>query len=63
MFIVTEYAALRDHSSKFQKYDVLLSLAVVLILTNSVDPDEMLHNAAFLQGFHCFSMYLFMGFQ
>ena len=23
-------------------------------LTNSEDPDEMLHNAAFHQGLHCF---------
>ena len=23
------------------------------ILTNSVDPDEMQHNAAFRQGLHC----------
>ena len=30
-----------------QDYDVVLSLEVVLILVNSVDPDEMHHYAAF----------------
>ena len=28
----------------FVKYNVFLSLTVVLILANSVDPDEMQHN-------------------
>ena len=44
-------------------YDVHLSLKVVLNLANSVDPDEMQHNAAFHQGLHCLPKYLFRGFR
>ena len=44
-------------------YDVFQSLKVVLILVNSADPDEMKHDAAFHLGLHCFSKYLFRGFQ
>ena len=33
------------------------------IIANSVDPDEMLHYAAFHQGLHCLSKYLLAGFQ
>ena len=37
----------------FLNYDVFLSLNTVLILVNSVDPDEMQHCAAFHLGIHC----------
>ena len=36
---------------------------VVLILTNSADPDEMQHCAAFYLGLHCLSKYPFGGFK
>ena len=32
------------------------------IFTNSVDPDEMQHNAAFHLGLHCLHKYSFRGF-
>ena len=32
---------------------VFLSLKIVFVLANSVDPDEMLHHAAFHLGLHC----------
>ena len=47
----------------FLNYDVFLSLTVVLILENSVDPDEMQHYAAFHLGHHCSLKYPFRGFQ
>ena len=40
---------------KYLKYDVFLSLQVVLILANSADPDEMQHYAAFHLSLHCLS--------
>ena len=43
--------------------DVFLSLKVVLIIANSVDPDEMQHYAAFHQGLHCLPKYSFSGLQ
>ena len=45
------------------QYDVFLSLKIVLIIANSVDSDEMQHNAAFHLGLHCLPKYLFRGFQ
>ena len=44
------------------KYDVFLSLKVVLILANSADPDEMQHYAAFHLVLHCLPKYMFRGF-
>ena len=32
---------------------VFLSLKIVFVLANSVDPDEMLHSKAFHLCFHC----------
>ena len=46
----------------FLNYDVNLSLTVVLILANSVDPDEMQHYAAFHLVLHCLPKYPFRGF-
>ena len=43
--------------------DVFLSRKVVFIITNSVDPDEMQHYAAFHQCLHCLPKYLFSGLQ
>ena len=46
-----------------QLYDVLMFLRNDFTLTNSVDPDEIPHYAAFNQDLHCLSMYPFRGFQ
>ena len=37
----------------FQIKIVGLSLKIDFVLANSVDPNEIPHNAAFLLGFHC----------
>ena len=37
-------------------------LKIFFTFTNSVDPDEMQHNAAFHQGLHCMQKYSFSGF-
>ena len=47
------------HRLAFPNYDILLSRMIDFTLTNSVDPDEMLHNAAFHLGLHCLSKYPF----
>ena len=47
----------------FLKYDVFLSLKVVLILANSALPDEMQHYAAFHLGLHCLPKYPFRDLQ
>ena len=39
---------------------VFLSLKIVYVLANSVDPDEMLHYAAFQLGLYCMPKYAFM---
>ena len=49
--------------SKFLYNDAFLSLKIVLILENSADPDEMLHDAAFHLGLHCLPTYLFTSIQ
>ena len=38
---------------------ILFSLKIVFVLANSVDPDEMLHYAAFHLGLHCLPKYHF----
>ena len=40
-----------------------MSSKVVLILANSVDPDEMQHYAAFHLGHHCLPTYPLGGYQ
>ena len=45
----------------FKKYCILLS-EICFTFTNSVDPDEMQHDAAFHLGLHCLRKYLFRGF-
>ena len=42
----------KESRSAFSNNDVFLSLSSVFTLTIIVDPDEMLHNAAFYQGLH-----------
>ena len=54
---------LRGHRVPYPNYDVFLSLRIVFTLTNSVDPDEMPHYAAFHLGLHCLSKYPFRGLQ
>ena len=39
-----------------------LSVKDVFTIANSVDPDEMLQNAAFHLGLHCLEKYPFRGF-
>ena len=46
--------------SSFPNDDVLLSLRIVFILTNSADPGAMPH---YHLGLHCKSKYPFRGFQ
>ena len=48
--------------SEFLNYDVYLSLRIGFTLTNSVQPDEMQHDAAFHLSLHCLSTYQFRGF-
>ena len=49
-------------TSKVARLDVELRIGT-LVLTNSADPDEIPHNAAFHLGFHCLINYPFRGFQ
>ena len=53
---------LGGHRLQFSKNIVFLSLKVDFVLTNSADPDEMPHYAAFQLGLLCLPKYLFMGF-
>ena len=41
----------------------LLSLAIILVLANIIDPDEMLCYALFHLGLHCLPKYQLRGFQ
>ena len=41
------------HRFLFQNKIVFLSLKIVFVLANSVDPDEMPHSEAFHLGLHC----------
>ena len=41
------------HRLLFQNKIVFLSLKIVFVLANSVDPDEMPHSKAFHLGLHC----------
>ena len=42
--------------------NVKVALKVVLILTNSVDPDEIPHHVAYHLALHCLTKYPFRGF-
>ena len=44
-----------------QKKIVFFWLKIFFTLTNSVNPDEMQHTAAFHLGLHCLQMYSFRG--
>ena len=52
---------LRGHRLHFPKNIVFLSLKMEFALGNGVDPDEMMHNAAFHLGLHCLPKYLLRG--
>ena len=41
---------------------IFFCLKIYFTLTNSADPDEMPHHAAFHLGLHCLQKCLFMGF-
>ena len=56
------YVYLRENRLKFLNHDVFLSLKVVLILSNSADPDKMQHNAVFHLGRYCLPKYMFRNF-
>ena len=43
----------QSHSKKLLSYNVFLPRRFVLTFTNSADPDEMPHHAAFHLGLHC----------
>ena len=49
-------------SGEFSKNVVFFCMKIVNNFTNSVDPDEMQHYAAFHLGLHCLPKYLFRGF-
>ena len=51
------------HKSVFPNYGVFLTLGIIFTVTNSEDPDEMLHYAAFHLRLHCLAEYSFRGFQ
>ena len=44
-----------------QKHIVFFCLRIFLTFPNSVDTDEMQHNAAFHRGLHCLHKYSFRG--
>ena len=46
----------------FKNNTVLFCLKILFTFTNSVDPDEMQHEAAFHLGLHCLQKYSFRGF-
>ena len=41
----------------------ILSLEIIFVLANSVDPNETPHSASLHLGVHCLSKHLFMGIQ
>ena len=45
-----------------KKKSVFCCLKILITLTNSIDPDEMPHYAAFHLGLHCLQKYRFRGF-
>ena len=51
----------RDYRLYFPIKIIFLSLKIVFVIAYSVDPDEMLHNAAFNLGLHCLPKYAFRG--
>ena len=50
------------HRFKFPDKIEYLSLKIILGLANSVDPDEMQHDAVFHLGLHYLQKHLFRGF-
>ena len=52
----------RDVRLKLKNLIVFFCLKIFCTFRNSVDPDEMQHNAAFHLGLYCLQKYLFRGF-
>ena len=52
----------RKESNQTNKPILYFLLKIVLVLANSVDPDEMQHYAAFHPGLHCLQKYPFRCF-
>ena len=48
-----KYRGVTGYYFQIKLYNLSLSIAVVL--SNSIDPDEMPHNVAFHLGLHCLS--------
>ena len=38
----------------------MYSFLIIFVLSNSIDPDEMMHYLTFHLGLHCFPKYLFL---
>ena len=53
----------KKKKKKKKKNSEFLSLKIVFVLTDSENPDEMLHYAAFHQGLHCLPKYAFRSHQ
>ena len=51
------YTVLRGHRLQFPNKIVFYSQMIVFALASSVDPDEMLHYAAFQLDLHCLPKY------
>ena len=56
------FTYLRVSGYNFQKNIALFYLKIFFTFTNSVDPDEMQHNAEFHLGLYCLQKYSFRGF-
>ena len=52
----------RGDRLKFSKNIVFFCLNIYFTFTNSVEPDELQHYAAFHLGLHCLQKYSFRGF-
>ena len=59
--LVTPGSAVK-HASVVRRVNQLTTALCGLAFSNSVDPDEMQHYAAFHMGLHCFQKYSFRGF-
>ena len=53
---------LLNHRLEFLNSQVYLSLMIVYILANSIDPADILDSGTFYLGLHCLPKYQFTGF-
>ena len=63
--IYSRFLALKNRLKLIQKCRInlcILRLKAFLTFTNTVDPDEIMHNVAFHLGLHCLQKYPFIGF-